>query len=35
MPFSRDLPGPGIEPVLLTSPALAGVVFVVVVVFNH
>ena len=24
MPFSRDLPDPGTEPVSLTSPALAG-----------
>ena len=24
MPSSRDLPDPGIEPVSLTSPALAG-----------
>ena len=24
MPFSRDLPNPGIEPTSLTSPALAG-----------
>ena len=34
-PSPGDLPGPGIEPVPLTSPALAGVFFVVIVVFTN
>ena len=29
IPFSRDLPNPGIEPTSLTSPALAGGFFIV------